>query len=87
MIHSLLLSLRSLLLILLLVVPLSCSHLPDPVRVKAERASYDLAAHCADGWFTARPFNAHDQVLVQQSLADWDARLAVDEQLAGIRPR
>lgn len=71
---------------LVLLLP-SCWGGPDQVRVRAERASYELAAHCADGWFTARPFNGHDQQLVQQSLADWDRRLVVDEKLAGIRPR
>lgn len=56
---------------------------PDPLRVRAERASYQLAQRCADGWFTALPFVADDERLVRQSLADWDRRLQADEKLVG----
>lgn len=56
---------------------------PDPLRVRAERASYQLAQRCADGWFHSLPFTAEDDRLVRQSLADWDRRLQADEALVG----
>lgn len=56
---------------------------PDPVRLRAERASYDLAVRCADGWFQRLPFTADDERVVRASLLDWDAALDADEALAG----
>jgi hypothetical protein len=56
---------------------------PDPVRVRAERASHALAARCADGWFRGLPFMPHDEELVRRSLDDWARRLDSDERLLG----
>jgi alkanesulfonate monooxygenase SsuD/methylene tetrahydromethanopterin reductase-like flavin-dependent oxidoreductase (luciferase family) len=64
-----------------LVAVLCACQGPDPVRVQAERASFALAAKCADGWFKALPFTPHDAELVHKSLADWDQRIKSDEQL------
>lgn len=56
---------------------------PDPLRVRAERASYQVAQRCAEGWFRALPYTTEDDRLVRQSLADWDRRLQADEALVG----
>lgn len=57
----------------------SCCGGPDPVRVRAEKASLALAKRCADGWFMGLPVTAEDEALVRKSLADWESRLLTDE--------
>lgn len=69
---------------LLLVLTLAlaaCSGGPDPVRLRAERAGYNLALRCANGWFIGLPFTADDERLVRQSLIDWDQSLDAEERL------
>lgn len=71
---------------LLLLVGCACATAcqgPDPLRVRAERASFGLAQRCAEGWFHTLPWTPDDERLVRQSLADWDRRLQADEDLVG----
>lgn len=74
---------RLLFLLLALLALLSSCQGPDLVRLRAERAGYELARRCADGWFQRLPVTPDDERLVRQSLADWDRSLQADERLAG----
>lgn len=73
---------RRLPLLLLLLLP-ACAGGPDPLRLRAEKASHALATRCADGWFAGLPWTPEDQRLVRQSLDDWASRLAADEAALG----
>lgn len=78
-------SCRSILLLVLAVVAMSlCScQGPDPIRLKSERANWALMQRCADGWFQGLPATPHDQQLVRDAAARWDAALKADEALVG----
>lgn len=69
--------------LLLLALTATACQGPDPVRLRAERASYFHAVRCADGWFHGLRFTADDERVVRAALADWDNALSADEALAG----
>lgn len=54
---------------------------PDPIRLASERANYNLAVRCADGWFQHLPFLPADEQVVRSALIDWDQALQADEAL------
>lgn len=72
---------RSSLLVFLTLSFLASCQGPDPIRISAERANFELARRCADGWFQKIPFTAEDVRMVNNAFGDWDKSLKAEEAL------